>query len=153
MSSQAKKATKDSPEKSPNGWMTCSMNSATPMTRRSAAAGSPRLNGRTEHFRKIGTQRSSVRSRKPLQVSGGEHPLAEGDSCWCCRCWRCGGDFLCAQFSSFVGCPIFWLWSGLRCFWQRKRQMLNTYCSIPINTRGTAGTPRPWRSTFSRSLS
>ena len=29
--------------------------------------------------------------------AGSEHTLAEGDSGWCCRCWRCCGDFLCAH--------------------------------------------------------
>ena len=36
-------------------------------------------------------------SRKPLMFAGGEHLLSEGDTGWCCRCWRCCEDFLCAH--------------------------------------------------------
>ena len=40
-------------------------------------------------------------SRKPQQVAGGERPLTEGDSGWCCRCWRCCGVFLCHNSHHF----------------------------------------------------
>ena len=61
--------------------------------------------------------------------------------------------FSCANILIVCRMSYFLASERFACFWQHKWQMLNTYGSIPINTRGTAGTPRPWRSTFSRSLS
>ena len=51
----------------------------------------------TPHIQRPNSQLAAKSaSRKPLQVAGSERPLAEGDSGWCCRCWRCCGDLLCA---------------------------------------------------------
>ena len=41
----------------------------------------------------------ALSSRKALQVAGGERPLTEDDSGWCCRCWRCGAVLSCAHNS------------------------------------------------------
>ena len=43
----------------------------------------------------IGGMEKNKHESKRLKV-GGERPLAEADSGWCCRCWRCCDDFLCA---------------------------------------------------------